>query len=292
MKRGNCTDPDPAGNPLHKAMLLAGALIPLAGTFLAFWLAWHRLVQPRDIALLAGLYLATALGVTVGFHRYLTHRGFKTSPAVKVILLVLGSMALQGPAIDWVANHRKHHALADRPGDPHSPLDGFFHAHIGWIWSESPADARRFAPDLLADRIVVWVSRLTPLWALLGAALPLILGGWEGFLWGCLVRVFLTHHVTWSVNSITHTFGRRPFATNDRSTNHWLVGLLALGEGWHNNHHAFPRSAYHGLRWWEVDVSGLVIRLLGALSLVWQIQRVSEAEIGHRRNRPVAINAA
>jgi stearoyl-CoA desaturase (delta-9 desaturase) len=211
---------------------------------------------------------------------------------VKVILLILGSMAMEGSATDWVANHRKHHALADRPGDPHSPLDGFFHAHIGWLWSAQPPDPQRYARDLLADPIVVTVSRFTPLWMLVGLGLPFVIGGWEGFLWGGLVRVFLTHHITWSVNSVTHTFGRRPFATNDRSTNQWLVGLLALGEGWHNNHHAFPRSAIHGLRWWQIDISGLVIRLLGVLHLVGRIQRVSQAELQLRSGRPPVVRAA
>jgi stearoyl-CoA desaturase (Delta-9 desaturase) len=262
-----------------KFLLLAGALIPLVGTVVAVWLAWHRILTPRDIALFVGMWLPISLGITIGFHRYLTHRGFRTSGPVKVILLVLGSMAVQGPPIDWVANHRKHHALADRQGDPHSPLEGFFHAHIGWLWSAQPADPQRYARDLLADRTVVVVSQLAPLWTLMGLAIPFLIGGWEGLLWGGLVRIFLTHHITWSVNSVTHVFGRRPFATNDRSTNQWLVGLLALGEGWHNNHHAFPRSALHGLRWWQIDVSGLVIRLMGLLRLVGRIQRVGEAEI-------------
>jgi stearoyl-CoA desaturase (Delta-9 desaturase) len=262
-----------------KFLLLAGALIPLVGTLVAVWLAWHRILTPRDIALFVGMWLPISLGITIGFHRYLTHRGFRTSGPVKVILLVLGSMAVQGPPIDWVANHRKHHALADRQGDPHSPLEGFFHAHIGWLWSAQPADPQRYARDLLADRTVVVVSQLAPLWTLMGLAIPFLIGGWEGLLWGGLVRIFLTHHITWSVNSVTHVFGRRPFATNDRSTNQWLVGLLALGEGWHNNHHAFPRSALHGLRWWQIDVSGLVIRLMGLLRLVGRIQRVGEAEI-------------
>jgi stearoyl-CoA desaturase (Delta-9 desaturase) len=277
---------------LGKLLLLAGALIPLVGTMFAGWLAWHRMLAPRDIALFVCMWLPISLGVTIGFHRYLTHRGFRTSGSVKVILLVLGSMAVQGSPVDWVANHRKHHAMADRPGDPHSPLEGFFHAHIGWLWSAQPADPQRYARDLLADRTVMVVSQLSPLWALAGLAIPFLIGGWEGLLWGGLVRIFLTHHITWSVNSVTHVFGRRPFATNDRSTNQWLVGLLALGEGWHNNHHAFPRSAFHGLRWWQIDVSGLVIRLMGLLRLVGRIQRVGEAEMQLRLRPRTDVAAA
>jgi stearoyl-CoA desaturase (delta-9 desaturase) len=257
----------------------------------AAWLAWHRIFVLRDLVLLAGLYIPISLGITIGFHRYLTHRGFRTSLPVKVLLLVLGSMAAQGSPIEWAAIHRKHHALADRPGDPHSPLEGFFHAHIGWLWSREPAEPARYARDLLADRTVAVVSQLTPVWMLIGLALPLVIGGWEGLLWGGLVRIFLTHHITWSVNSAGHTFGRRPFATNDRSTNQWLVGLLALGEGWHNNHHAFPRSAFHGFHWWQIDASGLVIRLMGALRLVRQIQRVSKVDLRSRRDRAPAAGA-
>jgi stearoyl-CoA desaturase (Delta-9 desaturase) len=278
---------------LGKSLVLVGALVPLAGTLIALWLAWQRVFVARDLALLVGLYIPISLGITIGFHRYLTHRGFATSGVIKGILIVLGSMAVQGSAIEWVANHRKHHAFADRSGDPHSPLEGFFHAHIGWLWIGDQADTRVYARDLLEDPMVVLLSRLTPFWIILGLAIPLAIGGWEGFLWGGLVRVFLTHHVTWSVNSVTHTFGRRPFATNDRSTNQWIVGLLALGEGWHNNHHAFPRSAFHGLRWWQFDLSGLVIRLMAALNLIKQVQRVGAAEVRARLARAMtAANAA
>lgn len=277
---------------MSKASILAGALIPLGGVVAAGWLAWQRIFGWRDVALLVGLYLPISLGITVGFHRYLTHRGFRAGPVIKVLLLVLGSMAIEGAAIDWAANHRKHHAQSDRAGDPHSPVDGFFHAHMGWLWNAAPADPARYTRDLLADRTVVAVSRLFPLWALLGLALPLVLGGWEGFLWGGLVRVFVTHHVTWSVNSVGHSFGRRPFQTRDRSTNQWLVGLLALGEGWHNNHHAFPRSAFHGLDWWQVDLSGLLIRLMGALGLAREIQRVSSSERRLRLDRDTASQVA
>jgi stearoyl-CoA desaturase (delta-9 desaturase) len=258
----------------------------------AAWLTWHRIFGWRDLAILFGLFIPISLGTTIGFHRYLTHRGFRTNVVIKTVLLVLGSMALQGSAIDWVANHRKHHALSDRSGDPHSPVEGFFHAHIGWLWNNEQAPADVYARDLVSDPLVVFISKLFPLWLLLGLAVPFLLGGWQGLLWGGLVRIFLTHHITWSINSVGHTFGRRPFETKDRSTNSWIMGLLAFGEGWHNNHHAFPRCAFHGLHWWQIDASGQVIRLLGLCRLAHEIQRVSAAEIRARLARDSASLAA
>jgi stearoyl-CoA desaturase (delta-9 desaturase) len=269
----------------NRIAIMALVLIPLAGTALAVGLLWQRAVSWEDLLLMAGLYVPISLGVTVGFHRYLTHRGFRTSPVMKALLLILGSMALDGSAIAFAATHRQHHALADQEGDPHSPVDGFWHAHVGWLFRGQVADARIFARDLQDDQLVMLVSRLFPVWAVLSVAVPFLIGGWEGLLWGGLVRIFLIHHVTWSVNSVCHTIGRRPFATRDRSRNEWVVGLLALGEGWHNNHHAFPRSALHGLHWWQFDLSGLTIRGLARLGLVWDVQRVSGTEIRARSTR-------
>ena len=273
------------GDLVTKVVILTLVLVPLAGTMLAIRLLWQRAVDWGDIALMAGLYVPVSMGVTIGFHRYLTHRGFRAHPVLKATLLILGSMALEGSAVAWAANHRKHHALADRAGDPHSPADGFFHAHVGWLFDGQAADQQVYARDLREDRMVMWISRLFPLWAALSLAVPFLVGGWHGLLWGGLVRIFLTHHVTWSVNSVCHTFGRRPFRTKDRSRNQWLVGLLALGEGWHNNHHAFPRSALHGLHWWQFDLSGLTIRLLERLRLARNVQRVSPADIRARSER-------
>ena len=276
----------------RKATIVALVVIPLAGVVLAMRMLWQRAADWGDVALLVGLYIPISLGITVGFHRYLTHRGFTAPPAIKATLLVLGSMAMEGSAISWAANHRKHHALADREGDPHSPADGFFHAHIGWLFEGQQADQMTYARDLRQDRLVMWVSRTFPLWAALTLVVPFLIGGWSGLLWGGLVRIFLTHHVTWSVNSVCHTFGRRPFATKDRSRNQWVVGLLALGEGWHNNHHAFPRSALHGLRWWQFDLSGLTIRLLERLRLVANVQRVSSDGLRVRRENDTYRRAA
>jgi hypothetical protein len=186
-------------------------------------------------------------------------------------------MAFEGKPTDWAATHIKHHAHSDDEGDPHSPLEGFWHAHFGWLFSKKNfPDVQMYAPHLLADPVVQFVDRLTPLWMLGGLLLPAAIGGWTGFIWGGLVRVFLVNHVTWSVNSVCHCFGKRPFETTDESRNEWIVGLLALGEGWHNNHHAFPRNAFHGMRWWQFDLSGIIIRALEKVGLVWNVQRVSE----------------
>jgi len=270
---------------LQKSIILVMVLLPLLGTVLAMRLFWRRAFDWSDLALMVGLYVPISMGITVGFHRYLTHRGFKTNVFVKAALLILGSLAIEGPAIAWAANHRKHHAFSDQAGDPHSPQDGFIHAHLGWLFTGMAVDELVYARDLREDRLVMAISKLFPLWALLSVAIPFAIGGWHGLLWGGAVRIFLTHHVTWSVNSVCHTFGSRPFRTKDRSRNQWLVGLLALGEGWHNNHHAFPRSALHGLRWWQFDLSGLTIRVLERARLAWNVQRVTAAEMRQRIER-------
>jgi stearoyl-CoA desaturase (Delta-9 desaturase) len=226
------------------------------------------------LSLLVSFYILSGLGVTVGFHRLLTHRSFETYPAIKAFLLILGSLALEGKPGDWASAHLEHHAHADSEEDPHSPMVSLLYAHLGWLFIHVP---RRevYGTWLPKDPIVRWMDRIWLFWALLGLVIPLAIGGWSGLLWGGLVRIFLAHHVTWSVNSICHTFGSRPYPTRDNSRNHWLVGLLAFGEGWHNNHHAFPRSAFHGLRWWEIDFSAYLIRALGVLGLAWNIQRPS-----------------
>ena len=277
---------------LWKAIVLVVVVVPLAGVVLAMRMLWQRAVAWDDVALMIGLYIPISLGVTIGFHRYLTHRGFRTVAPLKAALLILGSMSIEGPAIVWAANHRKHHAFADQAGDPHSPTEGFLHAHVGWLFTGQDADELVYARDLRDDRMVMAISKLFPLWAVLTLAIPFAIGGWHGLIWGGLVRVFLTHHVTWSVNSVCHTFGSRPFATRDESRNQWTVGLLALGEGWHNNHHAFPRSAMHGLRWWQFDLSGITIRLLERARLAWDVQRVSASDVAARLKRAALQRAA
>jgi stearoyl-CoA desaturase (delta-9 desaturase) len=237
------------------------------------------------------MYVLTGLGITAGYHRLFTHRAFATTRVVQFILAALGAMAFQGPLLHWVAMHRRHHQHSDTPDDPHSPhhrgagfiglLRGAWHAHLGWVFRPDPPGLARYVKDFRRDRPVRVASALFPVWAAAGLLIPAVLGGvltgtWMGalfgLLWGGLARMCLVHHVTWSVNSLCHLWGRRPFAVGDQSRNNFLLGVLALGEGWHNNHHAFPTSARHGLRWWQPDLSYYVIRLLAFLGLAWDVR--------------------
>ncbi len=270
---------------------LLGVLAPFAGFVAAVVLLWNEAVDPIDLMLLAGMYVVTMLGVTLGFHRLLTHRSFATYKPVEYVLAVLGTMAVQGSVIDWVADHRKHHAHTDEEGDPHSPhvghgsaLRGLWHAHTGWLFqTHAQADRERHARELVEDRgmrriaanyhLIMVGSLLVPFalgWLLHGT----FAGALRGLVWGGLVRAFFGHHVTWSVNSVCHFFGRRRFDVRDRSTNVAWLALPSLGEAWHHNHHAFPRSAEHGLRWYEVDVTALVIRAMERLGLAWDVVRI------------------
>ena len=271
---------------------LVAVVLPLLGFLAALALLWNRAVGWTDLAIMAGMYLVTAGAVTVGFHRLLTHRSFATFKPIEYLFAGLGSMAVEGRVIEWVADHRRHHAHPDAEGDPHSPhvghgsgLAGLWHAHIGWLLTEHGAsDPRRYARDLVDDpgmrRIDSWFLGLVALslaipfaigWLLSGA----LTGALTALLWGGLVRIFFVHHVTWSINSICHFHGRRRFETVDRSTNVWWLAPASLGESWHHNHHAFPRSAFHGLRWWEVDPSGLIIRAMRGLGLAWNVVAIS-----------------
>ena len=285
----------------HKTVNLLGVVLPPVGLLAAIALLWHRAVGPLEVGLLIVPYLITGLGVTLGFHRLFTHRAFQTSRPVRVMLAVFGSMAVEGSVITWVADHRKHHAYTDRDGDPHSPhlsgpgwrgaLTGLWHAHVGWLFETvGGADRQRFAPDLTRDRAMVVVDRLFWLWVTLGFAVPFavgwIVGGGLGtavtaLLWGGLVRVFLLHHITWSVNSVCHFFGRRRFALDNASTNVWWLAPFSMGEAWHNNHHAFPTSAFHGLAGWEklADPTGLLIVFLEKLGVVWNVVRISPERV-------------
>jgi len=266
-----------------KVTTVIAVVVPFMATAAAIVKVWQRDVVPIDLVLLVGLYLATGLGVTVGFHRFATHRSFRSGRIVEFVLLVLGSMAVEGPVLQWVATHWKHHRLADKPGDPHSPLEGLFHAHIGWMFSSVKGIPAQDAKHLLKDPVAVLVSRTWPLWAVIGFVIPYLIDGWRGVLWGGLVRLFVTHHLTWSVNSICHQFGRRSFETPDQSYNQWVVGVFGLGEGWHNNHHAFPESAFHGLRWYQIDLSGYLIRILELGRLITGVRRVSSERMARRR---------
>ncbi len=269
--------------------------VPFVGLGLVCWQLWESALHWHDLVVFAIVYMLTALGVTVGFHRLLTHRSFKTKTWLRATFAALGSAAVEGPVISWVADHRKHHAFADQHGDPHSPhvdhgvglrgaLRGLLHAHVGWLFIHTQRGAKdRFAPDLIRDPAVRFVDRTFVLWVFAGLAVPFGLGvaiggsltaGLTGLLWGGLVRMLVLHHVTYSINSLCHFFGRRRFDTDDESRNLMWLAPLSMGESWHNNHHAFPTSASHGLRPWEIDVSALVIRGLEAAGLAWDVQRV------------------
>ena len=276
---------------IKKIVMLVVVVLPFLATLFAIDLLWQRAVNWTDLALLVAFNLLAGLGVTVGYHRMLTHRSFQPHPVVKFIFLVFGSMAVEGPALEWAATHIKHHAHADREGDPHSPVEGFWHAHMGWMFNRSFADPNIYCRNLVKDPIVVFVSRTFIFWVFLSLAIPFAIGGWTGLLWGGLVRIFLTHHITWSVNSVCHTFGKREFETRDQSRNEWIVGLLGLGEGWHNNHHAFPRSAFHGLHWWQFDLSGYVIWTLERVGLVHDVYRVSPAMLARYADKKMGIES-
>jgi stearoyl-CoA desaturase (delta-9 desaturase) len=292
---------------LERYANLVAVIVPFAAFLGAIALLWNTYVGWSDIAILVAMYLATAIGVTVGYHRLYTHRAFDAVAPVRYTLAVLGSMAVQGPVIDWVADHRKHHAFADDEGDPHSPhghgsglrgaLRGLYYAHMGWLSvTQGQAEKRRFAADLLEDRVIRRISRSFPWILLAGLAIPAALGyaltgtlhgALTGFFWGGLVRIFFVHHVTWSINSVCHFFGRRRFQTDDHSTNVFWLALPSLGESWHHNHHAFPRSAKHGLRWWEIDLSGWLILGLQKLHLASNVVTISPERQESRRHEGV-----
>ena len=251
-------------------------VIPFLAIFAAMVLLWKQYVFPLDLVLMVVLYTISVLGVTIGYHRMLTHNGFQAPAWLRMVILLCGCTSFEADPATWAAMHIKHHAHSDDDDDPHSPLHGFWHAHVGWLFiDKNYRDAEDFAPQLMKDPVVAYLRKTFYFWALLGLLIPGLIGGWTGFLWGGLVRLFLVSHVTYSVNSICHTFGKRQFDTTDESRNEWVVGLLAFGEGWHNNHHAFPQNAFHGMRWWQFDLSGLIIRTMERLGLVWDVQRVS-----------------
>jgi stearoyl-CoA desaturase (delta-9 desaturase) len=275
---------------LKQGVLIVFVVGPLLATLYAIVHLWQRSIGVKELALFLILYILTGLGVTVGYHRMLTHRSFETGPVVRAIFLALAAMAVQGRAIDWAANHLKHHAFSDQEGDPHSPLEGFFHAHIGWLFSAPPADRERYAKRLQNDPVTAFFDRTFLVWVGVGLLVPYLIAGWDGLLWGGFVRITVVNHVTWAVNSVCHTFGDRPFDIKDQSRNNWLVGLLAFGEGWHHNHHAFPAMAYHGMNWRQFDLSAIVIKLLSRLGLARNVKQPS-AELVERRRKHAVVEA-
>jgi len=270
------------------------SILPFLGLFWAAERAWNHSLHPRELVMLGVGYLLTGFGVTVGLHRLLTHRSFRARRPVKITFAILASMAIEGPIIEWVANHRQHHAFSDIEGDPHSPhehgggfrgaLAGLWHAHIGWVFSLGEvANEERYAPDLLRDRDIKFISDTFVVWALLSVGLPAA-AGWlvagtegalDGLIWGGLIRIFLVHHITFSINSLCHFFGRRDYETGDESRNLAWLAPLTFGESWHNSHHAFPTSARHGLGRRQLDPSARLIALLQKLGLASEVVTVS-----------------
>jgi stearoyl-CoA desaturase (Delta-9 desaturase) len=308
------TEPFPGSGPpltvgggVRAAITAAIVVVPFGGLVMGAWFAWGHGLRWTDVLLAAVLYLVTGLGVTVGFHRLFTHRSFTAAPALRVVLAIAGSMSFEGEVIGWVAIHRRHHAFADRPGDPHSPyrygtslpgqLRGLAHAHVGWLLRDDPTPPARYAPDMVADPAMRAVSAAFPAWCALSLGLPFaagwaIGGSWRtalaALLWAGLVRVALLQHVTWSVNSLCHVFGTRPFATRrfDRASNVWPLALLSLGESWHNMHHSDPSCARHGADPWQIDISAAVIRVFERLGWATGVHWPVAARLdSHRRDQ-------
>jgi stearoyl-CoA desaturase (Delta-9 desaturase) len=296
---------EPKTARFQRRLVLLVTLLPFAGFVAAVWSLWGTGLDLFDGALFLSMYVIAGLGVTVGFHRLFTHKSFEARPWVRNALAIMGSLSVEGPIIRWVADHRRHHAFSDQPGDPHSPhLDegpgikgvakGLWHAHMGWFFSDEQTSANRWAPDLVKDPALRTIDSLFPLWVAISFGLPpligfLVTGTMRGallaFIWGSLARIFLLHHVTWSVNSICHFYGARPFKTTDFSTNNWALAIVSFGESWHNNHHAFPTSAVHGLGKGQIDASAGFITLLQKLHLVQDVKQVLPKQLESKRVR-------
>jgi stearoyl-CoA desaturase (delta-9 desaturase) len=288
---------------MEQRVALLMVTVPLIGAVVATGVLWGHGVGAMEILLMAVMYCLTVAGIGVGYHRLYSHRAFEAHRAVRAALAVMGSMAGQGPVLFWVALHRRHHKHSDKPGDPHSPhlegsglrawIKGFWHSHVGWMLVPQARNWWRNVPDLLRDPLITRINRTYFLWLGLGLLIPAAIEGvwthsWSGalrgLLWGGLVRLFLVHHVTWSINSICHLFGRRPFPSRDLSTNNVWLSLLSFGEAWHNNHHAFPNSAKHGLDWWQIDVNAIIITALKKLGLAWNVKIPAASLIAEKRS--------
>ena len=289
----------PRQTRFHRVALMVVSIVPLIGVGFAIWSLWGRGLSGVDAAIFGVTYAFTGLGVSAGFHRLFAHKTYEAKGPARAVLAAAGSMSIEMGVISWVATHRRHHAFADRPGDPHSPhLDaaqgtkgivrGLWFAHMGWLLTSERTDPDRWAPDLVKDRTIKWIDRMFPMWVALSFAIPPVLGfaftrtlggTLTAFLWGSLVRIFLLHHVTFSINSVCHVFGRRPYDTKEESRNVWMLAFISFGEAWHNNHHAFPWSSTLGLRWWQIDPGTMLIRILRAAGLVSNVKRPGRTEI-------------
>ncbi|HEY0696685.1 MAG TPA: acyl-CoA desaturase [Micromonospora sp.] len=302
---------DPVSRRIKRFSALTTMILPFLGTVAAAWLLWQGRVTPTDVVLFVVMYFVHMAGASIGLHRYLAHKAFKTSRATEAVLMVSGSMAAQGPLMFWVTTHRRHHRFSDREGDPHSPnlhgtgikgrLHGLWYAHMPWMLSAETSKWSVFAPDVLRDRRLMWFHRTYPVWVLSGLALPAVVGfavegtamsALSGLIFGGLARIFVANQAAWCVGSICHAFGGRPFDNDDRSANNWPVAVLTFGEGLQNNHHAFPGSFRHGVRWWEPDLSGWLIAGLAKLRVVWDLREPDRQTIQARRARAAAKAAA
>ncbi|MBW3594154.1 MAG: acyl-CoA desaturase [Actinobacteria bacterium] len=287
---------------IQRIVIIVLTVLPLAGFAFAVVNFWGAGLSVTDAVIALFFYLFTGFGVTVGYHRLFTHQSFVARRPLKIALAIAGSMSVQGAIIDWVGTHRRHHAFSDRAGDPHSPhlddddtikgtIRGLWHAHIGWLSAPELTDNHRWAPDLVADADIMRVHKRFGTLTFLSFALPAVLGGlvtwsFEGavtaFLWGSLARIFVLHHVTWSINSICHFFGDRPFRSNDRSTNNWLLAIISFGESWHNGHHAFPTSAVHGIGRGQIDPTAAMIRLFEKMKLASRVKLVTPKQVAQK----------
>jgi stearoyl-CoA desaturase (delta-9 desaturase) len=290
---------------LERRITVTAVAVPFIGFLIAVVLLWGGAVSALDLSIMAVMYLFTGMGITVGYHRLFTHRSFQTTKPIRALFAIAGSMSVQGAPIHWVADHRKHHDFSDEPGDPHSPhthgkpgirgiVAGWWHSHMGWLFDrDERASASRYARDLKNEPLMTFIDRWFLGWVLLGLAIPFVAGfaisggeltaGLTAMLWGGLVRIFLQHHATWSVNSICHMYGNQPFEIEDQSRNNWAVALVSMGEGWHHNHHAFPTSARHGLQARQFDPSYMFIQGLEKLGLAWDVRRPSETDLEKKR---------
>ena len=276
-------------------LLVAGPVVALA---IAVPLLWGHAVSLQDLILAALFYVVSGFGIAIGYHRLFTHRSFRPARWLKIVLGVAGSLAIEGSVVGWVANHRRHHVFSDRPGDPHSPhlhgtslraqLRGFAHAHVGWLFKNDVTSESRYAPELLSDPDAQLISRLFPVFAVVSLAAPFFIG-WTlsgaisgaltALLWAGVARMMLLHHVTWSVNSICHLFGRQPATQRDHSTNFSPLAIVSFGESWHNFHHAHPASARHGALPHQIDASAALIRLFERAGWATHVRWPTQAQL-------------
>ena len=294
-----------------KLVTLVAVVVPPLGVLIAGWGLWGVALHPVDVVMFAMMYVACGLGITVGYHRLFSHRSFKTTPAIRAVLAVLGAMTIQGPLTQWVTDHRKHHAHSDDHGDPHSPhvgrrgehgrVVGLWWSHMGWLFRTKGMErGEQWGRDLYADTLIRRIDRLYMLWVALSVGLPFlvgyavrgtVIGGVETMVWAGLIRIFLFQHATWCINSVCHTYGKRTYRTDDHSRNVWLLALPSFGEAWHNNHHAFPGSARHGLDRRQLDPSAMVIDTLERLGLAWDVKRMAPGRLDARRDAATRSSA-